>query len=576
MDLAPLTVGIDLGTTNSLCAVFESGAPRLIPNSHGGVLTPSVVAVLKSGEILVGDAARELRLTDPDRTCSMFKRWMGQGRKVELGGKEFSAAQLSSLVLRSLVADVKADLGREPTNAVITVPAYFNEHQRRDTRLAGELAGLKVERVVNEPTAAALSHGYHNSSGISNLLVFDLGGGTFDVTVMEVFEDTLEILSSAGESHLGGEDFTDKILSWAIGEMGLVFEHAEVQQPFLVSRLRSEAERAKRLFGTEDRATLRIPDEQGDIANAGKTLELGAAHFEELCEPLIARLRKPVDRAMRGAGLSWDQIDDVLMVGGATRMPIVRRFVTDLLGRAPKAQVDPDLVVAYGAAVQVALIADNKAVGDLGIEVTKDLGRREVEGYYLPIIHRNTTIPVSCEEVVYTRRPNQTNVTVAIFQGEARRVGDNIKLGELDVSGIPPGPAGQEIAVRFTYDLNGLVEVEAYLPSTGAKFHTVLTQGVNGLDKRAVKAALKEMQKLKFYPRDDLDNQRLLNFAEGVVKELDGEMREALEAGLDVYETVLYSGDREGFAMVREQLIQQLRELGFPFPTRTEGDSGRD
>ncbi len=586
MTLAPLTVGIDLGTTNSLCAVFEDGKPRLVPNAHGGVLTPSVVAVLKSGEVLVGEAARELRLTDPGRTCAMFKRWMGQGRKIELAGKEFTAAQLSSLVLRSLVEDVKADLGRAPTSAVITVPAYFNEHQRRDTRLAGELAGLRVERVVNEPTAAALSHGYHNSSGISNLLVFDLGGGTFDVTVMEVFEDTLEILSSAGESHLGGEDFTDKILAWALGEIGLIFEHAEVQQPLLVARLRDEAERAKRLFGEQDQVTLRVPDEAGNVGHGARSLELGAAHFEELCEGLIERLRKPVERALRGARLGWDQIDDVLMVGGATRMPIIRRFVADLLGRAPQAKLDPDLVVAYGAAVQVALIADNKAVGDLvmtdvcpftlGIEVTKELGRREVDGYYLPIIHRNTTVPVSCEEVVYTLRPNQTTVTVAIYQGEARRVGDNIKLGELHVTDIPHGPAGQEIAVRFTYDLNGLVEVEAYLPATGAKFHTVLTQGVSGLDKRAMKAALKDMQKLKFYPRDDLDNQRLLSFAEGTVKELEGEMRAALEAGIDVYESVLYSSDREGFAMMRAQLLQQLRDLGFPFPTTPEGESGRD
>ena len=211
---------------------------------------------------------------------------------------------------------------------MITVPAYFNEHQRRDTRLAGELAGLKVERVVNEPTAAALSHGYHNSAGISNLLVFDLGGGTFDVTVMEVFEDTLEILSSAGESHLGGEDFTDKIVAWAISEMGLIYEHAEVQQPLLVSRLRSEAELAKRAFGTQDRATLRIPDEEGNVTGDAKTVELGAAHFEELCEGLVARLRKPVERAMRGARLTWGQdrrrVDGGWRDAHAGRAPICR------------------------------------------------------------------------------------------------------------------------------------------------------------------------------------------------------------------------------------------------------------
>lgn len=581
MTTAPLTVGIDLGTTNSLCAVFQNGKPRLIPNALGSVLTPSVVAVLDSGEILVGQAAKELRLTDPERTAIMFKRWMGQEREVRLGGETYSPAQLSSFLLRAMVEDVKAKMGYEVEAAVITVPAYFNEHQRRDTRLAGQLAGLNVERVVNEPTAAALSHGYHNSEGIQNLLVFDLGGGTFDVTVMEVFESTLEILSSAGESHLGGEDFTDKIVAWALGEMDLVFELAEVQHPLLVARLRDEAEKAKRSFGEGDLATLRLPDLDGNVAPGARVLELGAAHFEELCEGLVKRLRKPVERALRGARMTWGKIDDVLMVGGATRMPVVRRLVTDMLGRAPQAELNPDQVVALGAAIQVALIADDKGVGDLvmtdvcpftlGIEVTKDLGRREVEGYYLPIIHRNTTIPVSCEEMVYTLRANQETVTVSIYQGEARRVQDNLKLGQLEVTGIPPGDSGQEIAVRFTYDLNGLVEVEAYLPSTQAKFRTVLTQGVSGLDKTGLKAALKKMQKLKFYPRDELKNQRLLSFAEGVLKELDPESRQILEGGIDVYESAMNAGDREAFATVRDQLIEHLGLLGFPFSDSTEG-----
>ncbi len=580
-------VGIDLGTTNSLCAVFEDGVPRLVPGAHGGVLTPSVVGILESGEVVVGEAAKALQLICPERTVSAFKRWMGQGRKVEVGGQSFTPSQLSSFVLRALVEDATAYLGRPVEEAVITVPAYFNEHQRRATRNAGELAGLRVQRVVNEPTAAALSHGYHNSDGIRTLLVFDLGGGTFDVTVMEIFEGTLEIMSTAGESHLGGEDFTDKILAWALRDMGLLYEQAEVQQPRLVARLRDEAERAKCSFGTSDRATLRLPSESGEVGPSAQRLELGAAHFEELCQALVKRLRLPTERALRGAQLTWGGIDDVLLVGGATRMPLVRRLVADFLGRPPRTDVDPDQVVALGAAVQAALIADDEAVNDLvmtdvcpftlGIGITKHLGQREVEGYYLPVIHRNTTIPVSCEEVVQTLQPNQTVMLITIYQGEARRVEDNLKLGEFEVTGIPPGPAGQEVAVRFTYDLNGLVEVEACVPKTQAKFRTVLTHGVKGLDAKEIKEAVRQIQKLKFYPRDELGNQRLLRFTEGVLKELDPQARCDLELGLDMFEAAMNSGDRSCFAEVKELLLAQLEQLAFPFsddPPSSEDSKG--
>lgn len=577
-------VGIDLGTTNSLCAVFENGVPRLIPNAHGAELTPSVVGLLESGEIIVGETAKSLMLTQPERATAAFKRWMGQDRKVELGKQSFTPPELSSFVLRALAKDAEAYLGAPIDEVVVTVPAYFNEHQRRATRMAGELAGLTVRRVVNEPTAAALAHGYHNSQGIRNLLVFDLGGGTFDVTVMEVFEDTLEILATAGESHLGGEDFTDRILGWALGEVGLVFEHEEVKRPRLVSRLRDEAEKAKVSFTSSDEAELRLPDSEGVVDSGAQRLTLGAAHFEELCESLVKRLAGPTNRAMRGARLAWDQIDDVLMVGGATRMPVVRRWVSDLLGRAPQAEIDPDRVVALGAAVQAALIADDKAVEDLvmtdvcpftlGIEITKELGRREVDGYYLPVIHRNTTIPVSCEEIVHTLRPNQTRITLRIYQGEARRVEGNLKLGELEVTGIPAGPPGQEIAVRFTYDLSGLVEVECYIPKTQAKFRTVLTHGVSGLDEEEYKEAVKRLQKLKYYPRDDLENQRLLKFAEAVLKELEREGREYLEAFIDHFEHAMSLGNRETFGSAKQNLLEFMAEQGFEFPGQRETGEG--
>jgi len=568
-------VGIDLGTTNSLCAVFEDGAPRLVPNAHGGFLTPSVVGLLPSGEFVVGEAAKELALTQPARTVAAFKRFMGEERRVELGAKQLSAPELSSLVLRALKEDAEADLGGPVDEAVVTVPAYFNEHQRRATKSAGEMAGLRVRRVVNEPTAAALSYGYHQSQISSTLLVFDLGGGTFDVTVMEIFEGTLEILSTAGESHLGGEDFTDKVLAWALEEEGLLLEQAELREPTRVARLRSEAERAKCAFGAADEATLRMPDAAGDVGPGARVLTIPAALFEERCAALLERLRRPTERALRDARKSFAGIDDVLLVGGATRMPVVRRLVGELYGRPPRSDFDPDRVVALGAAVQAALIEDDAAVEDLvltdvcpftlGVEITKEFGKRHAEGYFLPVIHRNTTIPVSKEELVATLVANQDEVLVRIFQGEARRVEDNLELGELRVTGIPAGPAGQPVGVRFTYDLNGLLEVEAYLPQTGAKFRTVLQHQVSGLSQEEIDAAVARMSAIKFYPRDDLENQRLLRYAEAVLRELDRFARGDLEEALDVFERGLDGGDREGFEHAREALLIRLSALGFPY-----------
>jgi len=575
-------VGIDLGTTNSLCAAFVDGAPRLVKSADGGWLTPSVVGVLDDGHILVGRAAADLRVTHPEMTAACFKRRMGTDEPIRIGRRLFTAPELSALVLKALVRDAESDLGGPVEEAVVTVPAYFNEHQRRATKLAGELAGLKVRRIVNEPTAAALAYGFHDRHAEKSLLVVDLGGGTFDVTVMEVFEGTLEIVSTAGESFLGGEDFTDKLIALALGHCGLSLEAAELKQPLRVARLRAECERAKLGLTETDRAAVRMPEADGTLSPEATVVELTRAEFAAAAEALMRRLSGPLDRALRDAEKRPANVDEIILVGGATRMPLVREFVRERFGREPLAALDPDHVVALGAAVQTALIEDLDAVEDmvmtdvcpftLGVEVVKEFGSMVQEGYYLPVIHRNTTIPVSREEVVATIQRNQREVRVRIFQGEGRRVEDNLLLGELKVTGLPAAPRGLPVHLRFTYDLNGILEVEAYVPESGQKYRTVLHQHVKGLSPKEIDRAVQNLQTLKFYPRDDLRNQQLIRFAERVVGEVNPLRRQVLEDRIDALEEAMASRDREQFEDARRDLLILLSELGFPADDPTESE----
>jgi molecular chaperone HscC len=571
----PPIVGIDLGTTHSLCSVFRDGKAEIIPNALGERLTPSVVGVLEDGQIIVGRAALEMSVTRPESVARCFKRSMGTDVSVDLGKQTFSPPELSSLVLRSLKADAEQFLDREIKDAVITVPAYFNDHQRQATKLAGELAGLRVRRIVNEPTAAALAYGYSDKNAEKKILVFDLGGGTFDVTLMEVFEGALEITSTAGEGQLGGEDFTDRLTAWALSQRGMNIEVVELTQPLLAARLRVECERAKRALGVDEQASMRVPEAGGHFPDDPPLLHITREEFATQSQRLLNRLEVPLARALRDGSCDPQELDDVLLVGGATRMPLISDFVREKLDRTPRCDFDPDEVVALGAAIQAALIADDRAVEDmvltdvcpftLGVQITKRIGNQLRPGYYLPIIHRNTTIPVSREESVATISPNQREVNIRIYQGESRRVEDNLHLGEVQVAGIPPGPAGQEVLIRFTYDLNGILEVEAVLPSSGERFQAVITQHVKGLTPEQIKRSLEAMQELKFYPRDELPNRRLLHFAEGVVGEVPSFHREGFEAALDFFEHALASGDKELFERARDELLMALSRLGFPY-----------
>lgn len=579
-DTEACCLGIDLGTTNSLCAVFRNGVPELIPNALGRFLTPSVVGILPDQTVIVGQPAVELQITSPERTASRFKRLMGTNRTLTLGGKHFTPQELSSFVLRSLAQDAAAVLKFPVRDAVITVPAYFNDHQRRATVMAGQLAGLKVRRIVNEPTAAALVYGYHAPQDARNLVVVDLGGGTFDVTVMEVFEGTLEIKATAGESMLGGEDFTDRLVSAILAQQSMQLETAELKHPQFVARLRHECNTAKTVLTDLEQTTVRVPDKQGQLGADSPRLRLSRASLEKASAGLLSRLRVPLERALRDAKLSPEGIDDVILVGGATRMPMIPNLVRQLFRREPRMEFNPDEVVALGASIQAALIQQSAAVNDLvltdvcpftlGVEVTKEFGGQLSGGYFHPVIHRNTTIPVSREEQFQTVTANQASVEVRIFQGDARKVADNLELGKLKVDGLPPGPAGQPIFIRFSYDLNGVLEVEAYT-SGGRKHRTVLTNHVPGMSPDAVRAAVARLQQLKFYPREDLRFQNLLRFCERLIKEVSPEQRQQLDQLLDSFEQILAQGNRTEAEQARNDLLTALAYIGIQYSEEAEG-----
>jgi molecular chaperone HscC len=573
-------IGIDLGTTNSLCGVFKDGTPQLIRNAHGSFLTPSVIGILNDGLVLVGESARELRVTQPEQCASRFKRYMGTSQTIKVGGQTFTAPQLSSLVLKSLKADAEKFLGLSVSDAVITVPAYFNDLQRRATKLAGEMAGLNVRRIINEPTAAALTYGFHDRHVEKHLLVIDLGGGTFDVTLMEIFEGTLEIVATAGESMLGGEDFTDRLVAHILSLQGMNLEVSELREPLRVARLRQVCEVAKVAISSQPELNIACPNADGTIEPSAVTTKLTEALFAQLMQPLLDRLLNPIHRALRDSGRDPKDIDEVIFVGGATRMRCMCQFIAEKLGIEPQLKFNPDEVVALGAAVQAALLSEDQAVEDmvmtdvcphtLGVEIAKSFGSQVNSGYFQPIIHRNTTIPVSRESSFSTIESNQYSVTLRVFQGESRKVKDNLSLGELVIDGLPPGPAGTEVVVRFTYDTNGILEVEAFVPMTGKKYRTVLTSPNNDLTKGEIEAAVRKMQAIKFYPRDDIENQRLLRFCERLMGEVSPMYREQLESAIDQWERAMSAGDKNYFQSAREGLLITLSQLGYEFDSEDE------
>jgi molecular chaperone HscC len=437
---------------------------------------------------------------------------------------------------------------------------------------------------VNEPTAAALAYGFHEARDEKVLLIFDLGGGTFDVSIVDLFDGALEVRASSGESFLGGEDFTRTLAARVLDLQGMPFERVEMEAPCLVSRMIQQCELAKCKLSRQDSAAVRVADRKGDLPPSAAEVTVTREQFQKWTNHILARIEGPIRRVLGDAKLKRNDINEVILVGGATRMPAVIDQVTAIFGKPPHRRLNPDEVVALGAAVQAGLIARQESVKDLvvtdvapftlGIEVTKEFGLEMREGYFLPVIHRNTTIPVSRAQRVTTLRANQTEVVVKIYQGEARRVESNLYLGEFGVRSIPRGPAGQPIDIRFTYDLNGVLEVEATVVETGARFSHVVTRHARGLTPDQVQKAVQAMAKLKTHPREESANRFLLKRAERIFQELAQEGRLILGELLDGFEAALEMQQPEAIERNRQALQEFLDryETGHDRPFDDEMD----
>ena len=559
-----MIVGIDLGTTHSLIGAYRDGQPVLFPNALGDLLTPSVVSV-DGDDVLVGQAARDRLISHPGQTVAAFKRWMGTSRETRLGKRTFRPEDLSALVLRALIADAEAALGEPVTEAVISVPAYFSDAQRKATRAAGELAGIRVERLINEPTAAALAYGLHGRDGEGRFLVFDLGGGTFDVSILECFENVFEVHASAGDNFLGGEDFLDVLVAAFLADAGLAA--AALRGPEM-AQLRRRLELLKRELGTGE-ATLQIT-----LGGKAYDWRIDETRFAGLCEPLVQRMRTPVERAMRDARLRPDQLDEIVLVGGASRMPIVSRLVSRMFGRLPLRHVNPDQAIAMGAVVASGLKRRDATLEEviltdvcpytLGTEVAeRGPGDTIQSGYFHPIINRNSTVPVSREDSFYPTRREQRSVTMAVYQGESPMVANNIKLGELHIPlpALPPGAEeNRELRVRYTYDVNGLLQVEVTEVATGVRRELVIEQNPGVLTAEQIRERLAALSSIKVHPRDQQANTAILARAERLYEELLA-YRDPIKHMIAEFQATLARQDPEEIDAVRERFSAALDQL---------------
>ena len=518
-----MMVGIDLGTTHSLIGQFGADGPRLFPNPLGEWLTPSVVSVDDEGHVIVGQAARDRMVSHPNDSVAAFKRWMGTPRETRLGSRSFRPEELSALILRSLIADAEAATGEKVTEAVISVPAYFSDAQRKATRAAGELAGIRVERLINEPTAAALAYGLQEQSDGSRFAIFDLGGGTFDVSILELFDGVVEVHASAGDNFLGGEDFLDVLVQAFCSDTGLVPEKLPMGE---LGQLRRRLELLKRSLGGPGQASVEMT-----LEGQPRSWTIDEDRFARLCDPLIQRMRAPVERAMRDARLQPSQLSEIVLVGGASRMPLVARLVSRMFGRLPLRHVNPDQAIALGACIAAGLKSRDQRLEEiiltdvcpytLGTAVSRRDGNGQVMGgLFSPIIHRNSTVPVSREETYYPLYDNQKVLNLDVYQGESPMVDRNIKLGEMMVALPPNRPASENgVRLRFTYDINGVLQAEATVLSTGEKHELILEQNPGLLSPEEIRARLAALQDIKIHPRDKQENIAVLARAERLYEE---------------------------------------------------------
>lgn len=556
-----MIIGIDLGTTNSLCAYYSEEGAQIIPNRLGKPLTPSVVSVDEQGVVSVGETAKEYALLHPDRAASVFKRFMGTDKEYKLGDYTYHSEELSAFVLRALKEDAETYLNETVTEAVISVPAYFDDQRRKATKRAGELAGLKVDRIISEPTAAAIAYGLYEKKKSTRFLVFDLGGGTFDVSILELFENILEVRAVAGDNYLGGEDFTELLVNAFLEKNEISPDALTLKE---LRKLQKAAETAKCDFANQDEVCITFRYQEED-----KTFSISLKDYETLCEPLLDKIRKPIQRSLSDAHIKLADIDEVVLVGGATKLSTVHNFIVKLFRKFPDTSINPDEAVALGAAIQAAMKERNEAVKEviltdvcsftLGTEVCVERGNGSYEsGHFMPIIDRNTVIPASRTERVYTLHDNQESIRVNVLQGESRFAQNNLLLGSMTVN-VPKGAAGEEaVDITYTYDINSLLEVEVKVVSTGEVKKQIIKGKSNDMSEEEVKQRMEALSYLKVHPRDQEENRLLLLKGERLYEESTGDVRVRIDLWLRAFEEALNSRSREKIEDARRELREQL------------------
>ena len=583
-------VGIDLGTTNSAIAVLEGGEPTIIPNAEGARTTPSVVAFSKTGEVLVGEIAKRQAVTNVDRTISSVKRHMGTDWTVEIDGKKYTAQEISARILMKLKADAEAYLGEPVTEAVITVPAYFNDAQRQATKDAGQIAGLKVERIVNEPTAAALAYGLEKGKEDELILVFDLGGGTFDVSLLEVGKDddgfsTIQVRATSGDNHLGGDDWDQRIVNWLIDQVKAKTGADLSKDAVALQRLKEAAEQAKKELSSATSTNISLQylsmTADGPI-HLDETLT--RAKFEELTADLLERTKKPFRDVMAEAGVTVSEIDHVVLVGGSTRMPAVTEVVKELTGgREPNKGVNPDEVVAVGAALQAGVIqGDRKDV--LLIDVTPlSLGIETKGGVMTKLIDRNTAIPTKASEIFSTAEDGQPSVLIQVYQGEREFARDNKLLGTFELSGIAPAPRGvPQIEVTFDIDANGIVHVSAKDRGTGKEQSVTITGG-SSLPKEDIDRMVREAEEHAAEDKKRREEADVRNQAEQAVystekllkdeaDKISEETREAVQKDVDAVKEALKGDDIEAVKTAMATLSESGMKIGQEIYAKQQAD----
>ncbi len=547
-------VGIDLGTTNSVISVLEGGEPKVVANAEGNRTTPSVVAFAKNGEILVGDQAKRQAITNPERTIRSVKRHMGTDWSIDIDGKPYTAQEISARILQKLKADAEAYLGEPVTKAVITVPAYFGDAQRQATKEAGQIAGLEVERIVNEPTAASLAYGLDKNSD-ELILVYDLGGGTFDVSVLEIGEGVFEVKSTSGDTNLGGDDWDQKIITWLVDGFKADNGVDLSKDPMALTRLKEAAEKAKIELSTVQETEINLPfitaNQDGPIH---LLKSLPRSEFERMTSDLTERTRGPFERAIKDAGVSVSAIDHIILVGGSTRIPAVQKLVEELAGKEPNRGVNPDEVVALGAAIQAGVLTGDVS-GILLLDVTPLTLGVETEGnLFTKMIERNTTIPSRRSEIFTTAADGQPEVEINVLQGERAMAADNKSLGRFKLQGIPMAPRGiPQIEVTFDIDANGIVSVSAKDLGTGKTQQVTITGGT-ALDSDQIDQMVKDAEAHAAQDAERKDAAEARNAADHAVHTIGKQLAEngdkltedekaPLQANLDALKTLLNDED---------------------------------